>query len=49
MAGPNYDAREKELQILLRLIQSSPSKDWTKKRERIAVLNKLIVGRVVHA
>jgi hypothetical protein len=33
---------EKELRVLLELVQSRPSGDWTRERERIAVLNNLI-------
>jgi hypothetical protein len=35
---------EKELRVLLDLVQSHPSADMTRERERIAVLNSLIKG-----
>ncbi|WP_293973360.1 hypothetical protein [Sphingomonas sp.] len=34
----------KELQLLLQMIQSQPSRDWAAERDRIVVLNKLIAG-----
>jgi hypothetical protein len=37
---------EKELRVLLELVQSRPSEDWTRERERIVVLNNLIATRL---
>lgn len=42
MIHTNLAEWEKELRVLLGLIQSQPSKDLTQERERIVVLNKLI-------
>ena len=45
MEHDNLAEWEKELRVLLGLIQSQPSKDLTKERERIVVLNKLIAAQ----
>jgi hypothetical protein len=34
--------RRKELAVLLDQIQAHPERDWTRERQRIATLNKLI-------
>jgi hypothetical protein len=36
---------KKELRVLLDQLQSHPSADSTRERDRIAVLNRLIAGR----
>lgn len=36
--------RKKELRTLLDQIQSRPSHDWTKERERVVVLQEMIAG-----
>jgi hypothetical protein len=40
---------EKELQVLLGLIQAHPSQDMTRERDRIVVLNKLIGAQKANA
>lgn len=45
MSDSDKDDRKKELRILLHQIQSRPSQNLTRVRERIVVLNNLIAGR----
>ena len=45
MNDTSEDDWEKELRILLDLIQSRPSQDWARERDRIVVLNNLIATR----
>lgn len=45
MTDPYPEDPRKELRVLLGQIQANPSRDWTRERDRIAVLNKLIVAR----
>jgi len=42
MSDAHVQEWEKELHVLLGLIQAHPSQDMTKERDRIVVLNKLI-------
>lgn len=39
---------QKELKVLLGLMEAQPSKDWASERDRVAVLNKLIAEHGKH-
>ena len=48
------DDRKKELRVLLDQIQTQPSRDWTAERERVIVLQHMILaekakGEAAHA
>jgi hypothetical protein len=49
MSDTHAQEWEKELQVLLGLIQAHPSQDMTKERDRIVVLNKLIAAQQANA
>ena len=44
MEPVTIENRKKELQLLLELIQTRPSHDWTRERERIVVLQQMIAA-----
>lgn len=49
MSDPIVEEWQKELKVLLGLIEAQPSKDLTSERERVVVLNKLIAERSKHS
>jgi len=44
MDAVTIDDRKKELHTLLEQIQSHPSRDWSRERERIVVLQRMIAA-----
>lgn len=44
MTPVTIDDRKKELHSLLEQIQANPSRDWTKERERVVVLQQMIAA-----
>ena len=42
MTPVTIDDRRKELRTLLEQIRTHPSRDWTRERQRVAVLNRMI-------
>lgn len=48
MEPVTMDDRKKELQALLAQIQAHPSRDWSRERERIVVLQQMIGAEEKH-
>jgi hypothetical protein len=48
MSDASMEQWEKELKVLLDLIETHPSRDLTQERERVVVLHKLISERNKH-
>ena len=44
MTPITIEDRKKELRALLRQMQAHPERDWTEKRQRVAVLNKMVAA-----
>ncbi|BAK65139.1 hypothetical protein SLG_04640 [Sphingobium sp. SYK-6] len=44
MTPVTIDDRKKELRSLLEQIQANPSRDWTRERERVVVLQHMIAA-----
>ena len=44
MTPVTIDDRKKELRTLLDQIRTHPSKDWTRERQRVVVLNRMIAA-----
>jgi len=42
------DDRKKELRTLLEQMQATPSRDWTRERERVVVLQQMIAADEKH-
>lgn len=40
--------REKERDALLREMSAHPERDWTRERDRVAILNRMIRGDAAH-
>ncbi|MBB5984464.1 hypothetical protein [Sphingobium lignivorans] len=44
MTPVTIDDRKKELRSLIEQIQANPSRDWTRERERVVVLQQMIAA-----